>query len=315
MPLDSACVCQKILISVREDGKKEEENVDNNNVETSICFRYTGYLASCRLDEPELLTFANSLQEKCNNYNGCTVFDGPRTVRFRPDEGYFVLGLEVNILSMDIGERSLIFYRDSKPFGNSLIRFGLPEGSDSSVIFQVERLPNRYIGVKSSLPEVVDCEDLVTRARTHKETGNNAFKQADYHEAKNHYRTALRFLRSVNIKEVILKHGPKYEDNLIKTLLIPCYLNMAACELKLGEYSLSIRHCEKVIKRDQHNKKAIFRRSTAKVELSEFEEAAEGIRFLINEDPTDKAVFKLLHSLKQKQENQKEKYRNMFSNQ
>ncbi|CAI9761199.1 unnamed protein product [Fraxinus pennsylvanica] len=97
-------------------------------------------------------------------------------------------------------------------------------------------------------------------------------------------------------------HSFSDEEKLqANSLRISCYLNNAACKLKLGDYLEASRLCTKVLELDSFNVKALFRRSQAYMSTSHLEKAEYDLNRALAIDPRNKDL-KLKHKeLKEKQ--------------
>ncbi|GER37986.1 peptidyl-prolyl cis-trans isomerase FKBP65 [Striga asiatica] len=98
-----------------------------------------------------------------------------------------------------------------------------------------------------------------------------------------------------------------------KGLRLSCYLNEAACKLKLGEYQEVSRLCTKVLELDPHNIKALFRRSEAYMRTSDIEKAERDINQALLLDPNNREVKIKRKELKEKQRQYAEHEAKMFS--
>lgn len=78
------------------------------------------------------------------------------------------------------------------------------------------------------------------------------------------------------------------EKHTANDLRLSCYLNNAACKLKLEEYSEASRLCTKVIELDPSNVKALFRRSQAYMKTSELEKAEADLKRALAIDPNNR---------------------------
>jgi tetratricopeptide (TPR) repeat protein len=151
------------------------------------------------------------------------------------------------------------------------------------------------------------------RALAHKEQGNVMFKRGlDYAGAAREYRRALHCMR----RDASVTAQTK--SQVEKQVRIPCYLNLTACELELGNFSTAERHCTKVLETmDPENVKALFRRSSARRRVGDAKGAMADIKRALVLAPTDSSVRKSLQELtseiKLAEEKEREVARRMFS--
>lgn len=101
-------------------------------------------------------------------------------------------------------------------------------------------------------------------------------------------------------------------------LLLAAHLNIAACELKLSENSKAIESCEKALKLDSNNEKALFRIAQAHLNLSNFEEAIKYFNRVLEANQDNAEARKQLAITKQKykeyNDREKKLYAKMFAN-
>jgi tetratricopeptide (TPR) repeat protein len=129
-------------------------------------------------------------------------------------------------------------------------------------------------------------------ARTHKEQGNLAFKRGlDFQFAAREYKRALHCMRRV-------KPDVATRAALEKELRLPCYLNLAACDLELGNHADAERHANKALGMDPNNIKALYRRAMSR------KHAARNLQGALRDlnragvlAPDDRAVKAALQSL------------------
>lgn len=112
-----------------------------------------------------------------------------------------------------------------------------------------------------------------------KESGNLEFQKGNWDEALQYYTKAIKLISTNTIEKAVL------------------YKNRAAVYLKLKDYDNVIKDCDEALKTCPNDPKALFRRCQAYEALQRFEEAYRDARFVINADPTNKAVQPILARL------------------
>jgi len=95
-------------------------------------------------------------------------------------------------------------------------------------------------------------------------------------------------------------------------LKIPCYLNIAACKLKIGDYQDVIKNCDDVLKVQPDNIKALFRKGQALNTLDVWDEAKQLLSRALELDPQNTDAKKELALLKQKRRQQDQKDSKIF---
>ncbi|GAY43643.1 hypothetical protein CUMW_076070 [Citrus unshiu] len=91
------------------------------------------------------------------------------------------------------------------------------------------------------------------------------------------------------------------EKHQANGLRLSCYLNNAACKLKLEDYSETSSLCTKVLELEPLNVKALYRRSQAHLKTSELEKAEADIKRALTIDPNNRDVKLVYMELKDKQ--------------
>uniref|UniRef100_A0A3Q1HP54 Peptidyl-prolyl cis-trans isomerase D n=1 Tax=Anabas testudineus TaxID=64144 RepID=A0A3Q1HP54_ANATE len=161
-----------------------------------------------------------------------------------------------------------------------------------------------------------DVDKVLSVAEDVKNTGNNLFKNQDWKAAVNKYSKALRYL------EV---SGDQVEEDAQKKLepiALSCFLNTAACKLKMQLWQDALDSCDEALELDTGNTKALFRRAQAWQGLKEYShlKLTDLLSFLfgnLNDDFSSTAIsneMKKVH-LKIQEEKEKEKkiYAKMFA--
>ncbi|XP_070021299.1 70 kDa peptidyl-prolyl isomerase isoform X5 [Nicotiana tabacum] len=148
----------------------------------------------------------------------------------------------------------------------------------------------------------MDTKEKIEACDKTKNEGNVLFKDGKFQCASRKYDKALKFIQfdhSFNDNE-------KCQSN---TLRFSCYLNNAACKLKIADHQEASKLCSKVIEYDPCNVKALFRRAQAYLRINELEKAEIDIRKALKLDPNNSRDVKLVYKelkAKQKQYTQHE---------
>ncbi|KAF9818143.1 hypothetical protein SFRURICE_003884 [Spodoptera frugiperda] len=133
--------------------------------------------------------------------------------------------------------------------------------------------------------ENVTVEQLMVSIRDVKSAGNSYFGDARYKAAIRKYRKCLRSI-STNLLE-------------IRTMYVSqCYLNMAACYMKLEDYRSTVQYSTSVLEIDPRNEKALYRRGQANYALKNYDDALMDLRLADKVSPNNKAVQKLLDEVR-----------------
>nr|XP_024922496.2 70 kDa peptidyl-prolyl isomerase-like isoform X1 [Ziziphus jujuba var. spinosa] len=196
-------------------------------------------------------------------------------------------GLERAIITMKKGEQALVTV-DAEYLG-SYGASGLVSAS-SALHYEVQLIDF----TKEKPYWKMDTHEKMEACERKKHNGNLLFKAGKYWRASKKYEKAANY--------VDFDHSfTKDEKRAADSLRLSCNLNNAACKLKLGEYHEASRLCTKVLEIDPFNVKALYRRSQAYKQVSEFEKAEADIKTALTIDPNNRDV-KLEHKeLKDKQ--------------
>ncbi|XP_045825158.1 peptidyl-prolyl cis-trans isomerase FKBP62-like isoform X1 [Trifolium pratense] len=228
-------------------------------------------------------------------------------LKFVTDEEQVITGLDRAVATMKKGERAIISIHPDYAFGNVEVRQELaivPPGS--KVVYDIEMMDF----IKEKAPWELNNNEKIEVAGRKKEEGNLLFKSGKYQQAAKKYDKAADF---------VIEDGSFGDDEqkLAKSLRISCWLNGAACCLKLNEFPGAIKLCTQVLDVEFHNVKALYRRAQAYVETEDFLLAGVDIKKALEVDPQNREVKVLKMKLKQLQANSDKKdaklYENMFA--
>jgi len=150
-------------------------------------------------------------------------------------------------------------------------------------------------------PEITNEEERFTKANELKNKGNEFFKS-------NNIAKALSFYNKANL------YLPENKSQIeIQELEQSILLNIAASGLKIKDYNSVISACTKVLAKSSDNVKALFRCGQAYLESGDANKARGLLERAQQLDPTDKSIAAQFKSIKQKDEEQKKKEKQMYS--
>ncbi|CAD6206518.1 unnamed protein product [Miscanthus lutarioriparius] len=139
----------------------------------------------------------------------------------------------------------------------------------------------------------MSAHEKLEAAEKSKVAGNDLFKIGKFQRAANKYN-----------KRGYVNEDGHFEDEpekLIKTLRVSCWLNHAACCLKLKDFTQAISLCSKILEIESCNVKALYRRAQAYGELYDLELAKTDVLKALELDPNNKEVKLLQANLKKLQ--------------
>ncbi|CAH0591446.1 unnamed protein product [Chrysodeixis includens] len=148
--------------------------------------------------------------------------------------------------------------------------------------------------------ENVTVEQLVSSIREVKSAGNCHFGEGRYKAAARKYRKCLRYLdhafyRIEEVKDVDIR---EQLQDIKTTYVLQCYLNLAACYMKLEDFRSSVHFCSSVLELDPRNEKALYRRGQANFALKNYDDALMDLKQADKVSPNNKAVHKLLDEVR-----------------
>ncbi|KAL0346133.1 UNVERIFIED_CONTAM: peptidyl-prolyl isomerase [Sesamum radiatum] len=201
-------------------------------------------------------------------------------------------GLDRAVMTMKKGEEAVV--KISSEFLNAPKDERL--SSASSFLYDIKLIDF----VKEKPFWKMDVQERITSCEAKKHEGNILFKAGKFQLASKNFVNLLTPLQASKYIEYShsLSEDQKHKAN---TLRLTCYLNDAACKLKLGEDQEASRLCTKVLQLDPCNVKALFRRSQAYMRTSDLEKAEEDINRALAIDPNNKDFKIKLKELRDKQ--------------
>ncbi|KAK7376981.1 hypothetical protein VNO80_02401 [Phaseolus coccineus] len=238
-----------------------------------------------------------------------TVFEKRRTgeeqpLEFITDEEQVIAGLDRAVATMKKGERAIISIHPEYAFGNVEVRQDLaivPSGSN--VVYDVEMMNF----IKEKAPWELNNKEKIEVAERKKEEGNVLFKGDNYLRAEKKYEQAVDFLSD----DGSFGFG---EQKQADALRVSCWLNGAACSLKLNDFRGAIKLCSQVLDVEFCNMKALYRRAQAYIETGDFLLADVDIKKALLVDPQNWEVKVIQKKLKQLQADKDKKDAKLFEN-
>ena len=155
----------------------------------------------------------------------------------------------------------------------------------------------------------MDAAEMMEAALAFKEKGNAYFKKRNYEMAVSKYSKAVKYLEF----DSKYTEDEKAEARKVKSA---CWNNEAQCGLKTKDFLAARKACDKVLKQDSQNIKALYRRAQTFIGTNDFIEAKRDLGNALAVDPDCKeAKLEMIRLAKlQQQRDAKEKklYANMF---
>ncbi|XP_019436966.1 PREDICTED: peptidyl-prolyl cis-trans isomerase FKBP62-like [Lupinus angustifolius] len=225
-------------------------------------------------------------------------------LEFITDEEQVIAGLDRAVATMKKGERAIISIHPDYAFRNVEVRrdFAIvPPGSN--VVYDTEMMDF----IKEKAPWELSSNEKIEEAGKKKEEGNFLFKGGKYQRAGRKYEKAADY---------VSEDGSFADDKekLAKALRVSCWLNAAACSLKLNDFPGAIKLCSQVLDVEFHNVKALYRRAQAYIETGDLLSADVDIKKALEVDPQNREVKVLQRKCKQLQAENDKKYAKLYGN-
>ncbi|KAL5777574.1 hypothetical protein ACOSP7_010500 [Xanthoceras sorbifolium] len=230
--------------------------------------------------------------------------DGEQPLEFVTDEEQVIAGLDRVAATMKKGERAILTINHEYGFGSIEVKRDLSTVPPcSKLIYEVEMLDF----IKEKAPWEMNNQEKIEAAGRKKEEGNLLFKNGKYQRAGKKYDKAADYVSEDG------SFGDD-EQKLVKSLRVSCWLNGAACSLKLNDFQETIKLCSKVLEYEFHNVKALYRRAQAYIEIADVISAELDIRKANEADPQNREVKLLQKKLKQLQTESNKRDAKLYGN-
>jgi peptidylprolyl isomerase len=228
------------------------------------------------------------------------VFDSSRsrgqTFKFGIGKGQVIKGWDQGFASMKKGEKAILRCREDYAYGKSGSGKIPP---NATLNFDVELID--FFPKKKEKWEYSE-EEKEAEALKLKEEGTKAFQEKNYEVALEAYNEACSLLEG-------------NETN--QGLFTACKGNAAQAAINLHHYTDALDYTTEVLKLDNKNIKALFRRGVAKNHLGMHEEALTDLHFALELDPENKAakaeVVKAKKGIADAKAKEKKAFGNFFS--
>lgn len=251
------------------------------------------------------------------HYTGTLASDGSKfdssvdrdePFEFTIGQGQVIKGWDKGFASMKVGEKAKLIIRSDYGYGDSGSPPKIPAKAD--LIFEVELIDfteekdDEFSDGKKQKWDMSD-EEKKLEAEKLKVEGTELFNKQEFANAAEKYTEAAEYIN--DDEELSLP-----DDS--KELYISCLNNAAMCLLKIKRFSATVSACSSVLKVDEKNVKALYRRGVASMKAEDFSQAKKDLLFARTLHKENKAVIKACSELKSAITAAKQKEKNMFAN-
>ncbi|XP_052189220.1 70 kDa peptidyl-prolyl isomerase-like isoform X2 [Diospyros lotus] len=212
----------KPVIDVTGDSKvikkilKEGESTITANEGAAVMIRYTAMLEDGTVFEKK-------------------GFDGEGPLEFITDEEQVIAGLDRAAATMKKKEQAILSINSEYGFGSTEVKHELAVvPPNSTLVYEIEMLDF----IKEKAPWEMSTQERIAAAEKNKGGGNILFKNGKYQRASKKYDKAADYVsEDASFGQDVQK--------LVKALRVSCWLNGAACSLKLNDFTEAIKLCSK----------------------------------------------------------------------
>jgi FK506-binding protein 4/5 len=227
-----------------------------------------------------------------------SVLETKNNFQFVVGEEQVVRGIDEAVVSMKKGEKSLLTIQPSRLMLDGVRVF---ESVTEAVQCEIELISFEKEKSKWSM-SFAEKLDLANRRKSE---GNELFQKGKYERAIKKYKVVLDLFEY----DSSLKDDEKPKANELKT---QCSLNSAMAHFKVKDFKESLSLCEKVLKNEPRNLKALYRRGITLIELDRWYEAEKDLKKVLELDADNKDAKKALAHLKHLRQEQNKKDEKVF---
>lgn len=222
-----------------------------------------------------------------------------KTLEFVAGNGEVCDAVECAVAEMKKGEKAVVTVRSPLAKDDKL---GIT-GSESQVVITLTVVEFEKGKEHWDMSE----EEKVEFGAARKEIGTSLFKSGRIDMALQRYKKVGDMFNYIDN----FKDGNKEKATELKKA---CLLNSAACYLKLKEHFEAKGACDKVLKEDSQNVKAVFRRAQAQLGMKNFIECIADCKKVVELDASNKEARLLLKQAQAGQKEEDKKSKGLFAN-
>jgi len=217
-----------------------------------------------------------------------------QVLEFNVGNGEVCDALEFLAADMKKGEKAILTC--ARPSSCAEEKLGLKTIFAEKVVLTLEMQDFEKAKETYSMSE----EEKIEFGAARKEVGSNLFRSGRMELAMQRYKKVIELFSHIdNFKE---ENKGKAKD-----LKKVCELNLAACLIKVKDFSQARTSCDNVLKDDAQNVKALFRKAQAEFGLKNFDESMRIAKKVVEVDPQNKearGLYKDAHAEQKKVDQQ-----------
>ena len=123
--------------------------------------------------------------------------------------------------------------------------------------------------------QLIPKEELNSTLQSEKLKNDTLLKENKYEEATKGYTELINKINEIGKNYLDLNEIEK--ESIIKEFLVPSFSNLCFMQMKKKEWNQAIKYAKSVLKFDEKNIKALYRKCVAEIKISDFENAEKDI--------------------------------------
>ena len=120
--------------------------------------------------------------------------------------------------------------------------------------------------------------EINTTLQSEKLKNDNLLKENKYEEATKGYNELVKTINEIGKTYIDLNEIEK--ESIIKEFLVPSFSNLCFIEMKKKEWNQAIKYAKSVLKFDEKNIKALYRKCVAEININDYENAENDLKIL-----------------------------------
>lgn len=154
--------------------------------------------------------------------------------------------------------------------------------------------------------------ETMAKAHSHKDRGNQLFKESSLKLAKESYEDGLLVMDDLKSVKTIESLPNKSMQDDVRSLVVSFYSNLCMIAIKEESWFRALTNANKALELDPANVKCLFRRAVANGKLSQHDEAVSDLHKLLSLEPSNSSAKKELSEALKAQKDVKKKEQASF---